>query len=395
VNILLCNQWFSPYSPGGVSIYNKNLVKGLSKKANEVIVVSSLEDGLPKHEIKEGVHIYRLRMPELHYWFSRMPLIGPQNRFLRNFLYSHSVCRFLRRVNQEQKIDLIEYADINGEGFFHRRYLASLPYVIRCHSPYYLLGQAYERGEMQFSCRFINWMERRTIRQANGISAPSRDLANRIEEWCGLPKNRVIPIPNPIDTNFFHPDSNHAATGVIKILFVGRIERAKGVFVLADAIPRVLRISKNVKFIFAGGWGNSQVLNHLKNHLDQSGCLSHCEFPGLLLEEELRKFYQHCDIFVNPSTLYESFSYTNAEAMACGKPVVTSDMGGMPEIVGHTVGGLIFRSTDSNDLAEKLSILIKDNSLRRRLGEQARRKSLDYSTERVIDRMIALYKNLS
>lgn len=397
MNILLCNQWFSPHSPGGVSIYNKNLVKGLSKRGNKVVVVSALENGLPKYEVREGIHIYRLRMPEIPYRFSRVPLIGPQNRFFRNLLYSHSVCLFLRRVIQEHKIDLIEYADINGEGFYHRRYLTNLPYVVRCHTPYYLLEQAYEPGEMQFSCRFINWMERKTIRRANGITAPSRDLANRIEEWCNLPEpeNSVISIPNPIDTDFFHPDSNHGAANVIKVLFVGRIERAKGIFVLADAIPKVLGISKNVTFTFAGEPRNPQGLAHLKNRLDQLGCLPHCEFPGLVLQEELRKRYQQCDIFVNPSTLHESFSYTNAEAMACGKPVVTSDTGAMPEIVGHMAGGLVFRSEDSDDLAEKLCVLIRDNSLRQRLGEQARQRSLDYSIERVINQTITLYKNLS
>lgn len=107
--------------------------------------------------------------------------------------------------------------------------------------------------------------------------------------------------------------------------------------------------------------------------------LGHFEFTVGVSREKLRGLYQHCDTFVNPSTIYESFSYANAEAMACGKPVIASDMGGMPETVGDGIEGLVFRSEDSQDLSEKLSLLIQDQGLRERLGRQARERASNYS----------------
>jgi glycosyltransferase involved in cell wall biosynthesis len=394
VRVLICNQWFPPYSIGGVAQYNEFLTEGLSQRGHKVVVVSMLEKGSLEYEIRNGIHVYRVMMPGIPRLFSKMPLLGPHDRFLRNLLYSNSICRFLRKIVQEHKIDLIEYAEINGEGFYHRKYLGNLPYVIRCHTPYYLLEQTYEPGEMPFSCRFINWMEKKTIRKANGVTAPSRDLSARIEEWCDLPKNSAVPIPNLIDTDWFHPDPDYREDEILKILFVGRIERAKGIFVLADAIPEVLRKNKKVKFIFAGATRSLKGLQELKNYLSQLGCLQYCEVSGPVAKERLRELYQQCDVFVNPSTIYESFSYTNAEAMCCGKPVVTSNIGGMPQTVGDGVGGFVFKVGKSDDLAEKLSTLLDSQKLRSILGKGALYRASAFSIDSVSSHVAEYYRSL-
>ena len=395
MNIGICNQWYPPFSCGVVAQYNENLAKSVSRSGHKVVVVSSLVNGGDKRDYCEGVHVYRIPMPQIPYRFSKLPVIGMQSRFLRNMLYGYSVCKYLRAIVEKYQIQLVEYAEINGEGFFHRRYLGRLPYVVRCHTPYFLLEQTYEPGEMPFSCRYVNWMERKTIREANGVTAPSMDLAARIEDWCDLPMGAVVPIPNGIDTEWFHPAPDYCEEDVLKILFVGRIERAKGVFVLAKAIPDVVGGNRDVSFIFAGGPRTQKGFEELKSYLRQRGALQYCEFTGVVTKKELCKLYQQCDIFVNPSTIYESFSYTNAEAMACGKPVVTSDMGGMPETVGDEVGGLVFPTSDARDLAKKLCRLIEDRDLRLRLGAQARDRSVrHHSTQSVIDKVFSHYEGL-
>ena len=394
LNIAIVNQWYPPFSYGGVAQYSEHLAKGLVERGHNVVVVSALVNRSKNYDFSDRVPVYRVQMPEIPYRFSRLPVIGRQHRFLRNLLYSNSVGHFLKTIINKHKIDLVEYAEINGEGFFHRKYLGNLPYVVRCHTPYYLLEKTYESGDMPFSCQFINWMERKTIREANGVTAPSRDLATQIEDWCDLPQGMVASIPNAIDTEWVHPDPNYHEEDILKVLFVGRIERAKGIFVLADAIPKVLAEHENVKFIFTGAPRTPKALDELTNDLNQSDSLPHCEFTGSVPKEKLRELYQQCDIFVNPSTIYESFSYTNAEAMACGKPVVTSDMGGMPETVGDLIGGLVFHSKNSGDLSVKLCDLIKDASLRKRLGQKARERSMNYSKEIVADKLIVLYENL-
>ena len=394
MNILICNQWFPPSSTGGVAQYNEYVAEGLSEAGHGVVVVSVTEDNSSQHENRNGIHVCRVKMPGIPRMFSRLPLVGRQHRFLRNLLYSKSVCRDLKQIVHNHNIDLVEYADINGEGFFHRKYLRNVPYIVRCHTPYYLLEQTYDPGEMPFSCRFLNWMEKKTIKRANGVTAPSQDLAERIERWCELPSNSVVSIPNPIDTDWFCPDPYYKAGVVTKILFVGRIEKAKGIYVLADAMPKVVKTHTKVRFIFAGEPRNERGLSDFKSYLNKLGIQEYCEFAGGVTREKLRELYQQCDIFVNPSTIYESFSYTNAEAMACGKPVITSDIGGMPETVGDMIGGLVFRNKDSRDLAEKVSMLILNEELRHKLEKQARKRSKHYSVVNVIDKIMSFYQRV-
>jgi glycosyltransferase involved in cell wall biosynthesis len=80
--------------------------------------------------------------------------------------------------------------------------------------------------------------------------------------------------------------------------------------------------------------------------------------------------------------------------MACGKPVVTSDVGGMPDTVGNMIGGLVFRVKDSEDLSKKLLALIGNRELRDLLGKQARERSLNYSIGKVIDCIVDFYQSL-
>jgi len=394
MNIAIVNQWYPPFSVGGVAQYNEYLVKALNKRGHGVTVVATLVSKSQQFWKEDGVEVYRLKMSELPHQLSVLPVLGPQHRFVRNLIYSKVVSQFLRNIVETKEIELVEYAEINGEGFYHRKYLGNLPYVVRCHTPYYLLERTYEPGEMPFSCRFINWMEKRTIKRADGITAPSQDLARRIEEWCKIPKGSVKAIPNLIDTDWFHPHPDHTPGDVVKILFVGRVEKAKGIFVLADAIQKVIDRYQKVRFVFVGEPRSQKGLEDFKNYLKQLGIDRYCEFTGPVSMGSLREHYQQCDVFVNPSYIYESFSYTNAEAMACGKPVVTSDVGGMPDTVGNMIGGLVFRVKDSEDLSKKLLALIGNRELRDLLGKQARERSLNYSIGKVIDCIVNFYQSL-
>lgn len=134
MNILICNQWYGPNSHGGVAQYSEYLARGLSERGHEVVVVASHDGGFSGCGRSDGVDIFRVNMTGIPRWFSRVPCAGRQDRFIRNLIYSKSTCRVLRKLVKDYRIALIEYPEINGEGFFHRAYLAELPYVVRCHT---------------------------------------------------------------------------------------------------------------------------------------------------------------------------------------------------------------------------------------------------------------------
>jgi phosphatidylinositol alpha-mannosyltransferase len=114
---------------------------------------------------------------------------------------------------------------------------------------------------------------------------------------------------------------------------------------------------------------------------------------GVVPRDELTSFMAELDIFVMPS-LQEGFGIALVEAMAHGKAVIASNVGGMAATVDHGVNGLLVPPADSRALAEAILLLVRDGGLRRRLGEQARRDYEErYAPSVVIEKLLDVYRH--
>jgi glycosyltransferase involved in cell wall biosynthesis len=283
----------------------------------------------------------------------------------------------LRALHLKQPIDVIEFAEVNAEGFFFA-YHPIAPFVVRCHTPTAILARYYERAELPFDTRVTAWCEKQMLRRAHALTAPSHDMAQVIAKEYGLPDENIAVIPNALSLNEF---PNHPATpspNRLTILHVGRLERVKGVVVLASAIPRVVSQVPNAQFVFVGGdrltvRGISQRAE-IESALGKAQVLSHAEFLGEVDHATLMACYQRADICVVPSMLYESFSYTCAQTMAAGKPVVASRIGGIPETVDDGMTGLLVAPGDSDELADAIIRLAREPARREQMGRAGREK---------------------
>jgi glycosyltransferase involved in cell wall biosynthesis len=202
------------------------------------------------------------------------------------------------------------------------------------------------------------------ISQAYGVTLiPPRTeiLPLGLEDWTGLPATVPAPLPE----------------GSLRLLFVGRLESRKGIDVLFEVLPRLLARHPQVHVDIVGNDKISGPDGKPYRASFEAGAsaelLARVRFHGEVREEELRGFYQACDIFVAPSR-YESFGLILVEAMMFGKPVVACRTGGMVEIAeeGHTA--LLATPGDPASLEECLARLIGDPSLRRAFGQAGRRR---------------------
>jgi glycosyltransferase involved in cell wall biosynthesis len=248
------------------------------------------------------------------------------------------------------------------------------PYVIKLHTPHRVLRPYYSPREAPYARRGIEALEKFTIRRASGLSSPSRTLAKDVARLCGLDESRIICVPNPIDTDFFSPGPDHENDQIV--LYVGRLEPRKGAVVFAHAIPIIARACPGVRFLYAGvdrssAWGHSQKAE-LEQYLNQEGLADRVRFQGHASPEVFREYYRRATVFVMPS-LFENCPYTLLEAMACGKAVVASRAGGMPEMVAEGESGLLFEAGNSDALAEAVIALLNSPARRARLGAAARR----------------------
>ncbi|MCH2536608.1 MAG: glycosyltransferase family 4 protein [Dehalococcoidia bacterium] len=204
-----------------------------------------------------------------------------------------------------------------------------------------------------------------------------------------FPGNYKI-IPNGIDLDHF---STKAAPwpeyqdGKINILFVGRLEKRKGLRYLLDAFSRLKWDLPDIRLLVVGP-GNPDKESH--SVLGARG-LKDVVFAGFVSDDDLPRYYASADIYCSPATGAESFGIVLAEAMAAGKPVVASDIEGYAGIVTHGQEGLLFPRKDTEALAHALGTLIRDPELRRKLGAQGRQSVEQYRWDRVASQVENYY----
>jgi glycosyltransferase involved in cell wall biosynthesis len=219
----------------------------------------------------------------------------------------------------------------------------------------------------------------RSFERAERIVTVSRFSAARIGETFGVKDIRVI--YNGVDTDFFCPaeQTEQENKGPVRILFVGNMTARKGFPLLEPILERL---------------GEGYVVEYTTGLRTRGSAPPHRAMQplGKLEGEDLLRAYQRCDIFLFPSRL-EGFGYPVAEAMACAKPVVTTNYSSLPELIEDGKGGYLCPIDDINAFAESVARLADDPDLRRRMGEFNRNRVRErFSHTRCMEQYAALYR---
>ncbi len=208
---------------------------------------------------------------------------------------------------------------------------------------------------------------RRMFEKADALISPSRSHA-AIYRRGGFDMHRLHVVWNGIDTQAF-ADCAPTPSPRVRVTFVGYFGRHKGLDVLVRALGRLNRPDLCVRLVGSGA--EASALRALAASL---GVADRLEFPGRVDNREIARVYRDTDIYCLPSVCPENQPVTITEAMACGIPVVASDLGGCPELVADGETGLLFPAGDDEALAACLARLADDPALRRRMGEAGRRR---------------------
>ena len=196
-------------------------------------------------------------------------------------------------------------------------------------------------------------------------------------------------IPNGIDVDHFAKGAvpwPQYQDGKTNILFVGRMEKRKGLKYLLEAYSRLSWEYPNIRLIVVGP-GNldkdSQSILSARNP-------GNVELVGGVSYQDLPRYYASADIYCSPATGQESFGIVLLEAMACGKPIVASAIEGYMGIVKDGEQGLLFPRRNPEALAEKLAILINNPDYARQLGNTGR-KLVEKYRWKVVARQVEAY----
>ena len=252
--------------------------------------------------------------------------------------------------------------------------------------------------------------EKEVLDAATRIIASTQAEHQQLTSLYGADPDKLVVIPPGVDTSHFYPIRADEAKAVIGIppkdrmlLFVGRIERLKGVETLIRAIAHMREMGVLGKcphyLAIIGGEPDrpSEDLNTEMNRLQklcgELGIGDLVVFLGKRNQNLLPYYYSAAELLILPSH-YESFGMVALEAMACGIPVVASEVGGLALLVQDGLNGYSVPEGDPIALGNKLTELIRDNDLRKKLGQQANQYAQDFSWEKITARIIAVYREV-
>jgi len=398
MKICLVSREYPPETgKGGVGTYMYLITRALEQLGHSVFVVSLSKTA--EYEYEDGrTHVSRIS-PKLPRGFWRLGKWIP----LWLLQYSANVRSKLWELHQRFRFDVIEFAEWGGEGFFFSR-KPFCPFVVKIHGPLFLNHEFDAHYQSPVRRCVEDWMERFVAVRGNAITTASKTMRDLIEKRWRIPRERMTVIPHPVDLDMFVPkhvhDDNGKTRGEINILYVGRLERRKGVHALADAAPVILQKYPEARFTFIGGDtktgnGGCSIQGELEDRLRESRSIQATSFLGRRDRSDLVPFYQRCNVFVMPS-LYEPVGFTGLEAMACGKAVIASRNSGLAEWITDGVSGLVVEPGCSRDLAEKIIRFVElPQPAREQIGVAARRVAEQFSLESVGRRLVELYESVT
>ncbi len=301
------------------------------------------------HEKEHGLKTLRVRhfkMPTLR---RRIPFLADPDHALIYYRKFAAAIRkgFARYVEQEGAPDVIHAHVVLPAGWIAvelgERY--GIPVVLTEHSG-------------PFAMHLQTETQRRLVREilgkADRLIAVSPALRLAMSEF--YPDAKIDVVANLIDSEFFTPAPRIESAGRrFRFLFVGNLVEIKGVCHLLDAVHRLVAMGFQDFEVHLGGDG--PLGRSLRKMAADLGIADRCRFLGMLNREAVREQMRACDVFVLPS-LGETFGIVNGEAMACGKPVLSTRCGG-PEYVVPPEAGILVTPGDAHELAEAMASFLK------------------------------------
>ena len=230
----------------------------------------------------------------------------------------------------------------------------------------------------------------KTLKNVDKVIAVSENTKKDIVKYLGFPEESIEVVYNGVDERF-KPLSHDSCLYDFSpyILFVGTLEPRKNVTTLLKAFY-ILKKRKEVmhKLVIAGGkgWKNKEVYETVRR-LNLSNSV---KFLGYVPEEELPKLYSGADLFVYPS-LYEGFGLPLLEAMACGCPVITSNVSSLPEVVGDA--GILVDPLDVNGLADMMYKVLNNEDVREKMVKKGSKRAKMFSWERCAEETLRVYES--
>ena len=363
----------SPYDfayPGGVTEHVGHLATEYQRRGYDVQILAPSSQREPPVPGAARVH-----------GFGRAMAV-PANGSVARISLSLNLSRSVKRLLADEGFDVLH---------LHEPLMPALPLTVLRHSAVVNVGTFHAFHQSNISAYFYGKsVLRYFVRRLHGRIAVSSCARDFVSEY--FPGDYRI-IPNGIDLERFGTPREplpQYQDGKLNVLFVGRLEKRKGVSHLLRAWRYVRREIADVRLLVVGEGRPRAGYQRFAEAHD----MPEVEFVGYVSPEELLRFYHTCHVFCAPSTGQESFGIVLLEAMAAGKPIVATAIPGYQEVVRDRQEALLVEPRDEIGLALRLVHVLADERLRQQLGQAGRRRAATFSWDRVAGQVLAYYDEL-
>lgn len=304
---------------------------------------------------------------------------------------------FISKLARVHQVDLIHahFAYPDGFAAFLARKTLERPLIVTLHGVDILTEPS-----LKYGIRLKNYYDiivRKVLAHADKVIVAS-NYVYREAISAGCDKERLVYLPNGIDLQRFntHIDGSFVKKrlGITNrpIIFTLRAHEAKnGIEYLIKAVPLVLKEMPEAIFII-GGDGPLRVYHELL--AKRLGILKSIFFVWRIPQKQLPFYYAACDVFVIPSII-EAFGLVTGEALASGKPVIGTNVGGIPDIVADGINGILVRPRNPQEIAKQIIVLLQNPELRKEMGIKGRRIMEEkFDIKKRIDRILSIYSEL-
>lgn len=354
MKIAVINSLYRPYNRGGAEIVVEKQVEELSAQNQKVIIITTKPRDNKKTEEKG---IYKISPINIFSYYS----LNKHNFILRFIWWCFDVFNLdsyfkVGKILKQEKPDLIIAHNLAGFGFLlpvlFRR--LKIKYIQVMHDvslvfPSGLLIYGKEHG-WQKKCLILKvWriIARKIFGSPEEIIFPSEWLKNFYEEWQFFKNSKKI-----VRRNFIIEKKNiikEKTKGKLKLLYVGQIEKHKGIFFLLETLSK-LKIENYKLQIVGAGSRDLELKKKIKNN-------ENIKYFGWKNQSELNKYFEWTDYTIVPSLCYENSPTVIFESLQNNTPVIASDLGGIPELVEDKKNGYLFEPGNKEGLGKILQKL--------------------------------------
>lgn len=366
LHVCVLSKECPPKDFGGVGRYTYALATGLAQLGHVVHFITGGDEN--RVDFEHGMWMHRL-VP----WRRWIPeLDGVPLQY--NLYHVAAAYQEVRRIAERMPVDVV-YAPI----WLCEGLLCLLddrfPTVVGLQTAMKTIAQMHPSWGESTQTRQLVALEQATLARAHHLHANSDAILDKFRTEYDIDAPGGFVVPLGVEDRRAQV-ARRANDGRLRVLFVSRLERRKGVDTFLDAVVRLLPEFPQLDVVVVGkDTPNTEMSETYREAFRRThggtAIAERVRFVGEASEAELHQHYADCDVFCVPSR-YESFGLVYLEAMVFGAPVVATNVGGIPEVVEHERNGLLVEPEDPEALAVALRRLLTDAELRARMGRASR-----------------------